>query len=372
MVAEPKRRDTFPVIALACLYLEKEKLCSSDEVVVVMPSDPYTDEGYFRIIKQMSEAVKQDVAELVLMGIQPTYASTKYGYIVPRSRVGSTLQMERFTEKPDENKAKELIDGGALWNGSVFVFRLGYLLVIARKYVQADSFKEAVKHYGEFPKISFDYEVAEKAESVAVVPFAGIWKDLGTWDALSEVLGVKAAGNMLLDKNSRNTHVVNRLDLPCVCVGGGNLIVAASPDGILVADKDGCEHLKPYISRINNRPLYEERRWGTYKVIDRYETPDKQSCSLTKHLCIKAGKSISYQQHFHRNEVWTFVDSIGLLVLDGKIREIRKGDVVSIRKGQKHAVKALTALHSVEVQIGDKLMKEDLKRFYWEWSMEQI
>ena len=227
MVAEPKRRDTFPVIALACLYLEKEKLCSSDEVVVVMPSDPYTDEGYFRIIKQMSEAVKQDVAELVLMGIQPTYASTKYGYIGPRSRVGSTLQMERFTEKPDENKAKELIDGSALWNGSVFVFRLGYLLVIARKYVQADSFKEAVN------------EVAEKAESVAVVPFAGIWKDLGTWDALSEVLGVKAAGNMLLDKNSRNTHVVNRLDLPCVCVeGGGNLIVAASPDGILVADKD--------------------------------------------------------------------------------------------------------------------------------------
>ena len=66
------------------------------------------------------------------------------------------------------------------------------------------------------------------------------------------------------------------------------------------------------------------------------------------------------------------MDSIGLLVLDGKIREIRKGDVVSIRKGQKHAVKALTALHSVEVQIGDKLMKEDLKRFYWEWSMEQI
>lgn len=232
MVAEPKRRDTFPVIALACLYLEKEKLCSSDEVVVVMPSDPYTDEGYFRIIKQMSEAVKQDVAELVLMGIQPTYASTKYGYIVPRSRVGSTLQMERFTEKPDENKAKELIDGSALWNGSVFVFRLGYLLVIARKYVQADSFKEAVKHYGEFPKISFDYEVAEKAESVAVVPFAGIWKDLGTWDALSEVLGVKAAGNMLLDKNSRNTHVVNRLGLPCVCVeGGGNLIVAASRTG---------------------------------------------------------------------------------------------------------------------------------------------
>ena len=80
------------------------------------------------------------------------------------------------------------------------------------------------------------------------------------------------------------------------------------------------------------------------------------------------GKSISYQRHNYRTEVWTFVDGIGRLALDGKTREVRKGDVVNISKGQKHALMALTELHFIEVQIGEKLMEEDIERFEWEWE----
>ena len=367
IVTEPERRDTFPAIALACLYLEKEKLCDKDETVVVMPSDPYADENYFHTIGKMVSAVEADVADLVLMGIEPTCASTKYGYVVPQDSGENVMKVDCFTEKPDSEKAKELIDGGALWNGGVFAFRLGYLSGIVRNYMQAGSFQEARERYGELPKISFDYEVAEKAASVAVVPFKGVWKDLGTWDALSEVLGCKSIGRVLTSENCSNTHVVNTLDTPCVCVGTTNLIVAISPDGILVADKQSSEHVKPLVNRINDRPMYEERRWGTYKVIDRYAAQDERTRSLTRHLCIKAGKGTSYQMHFHRDEVWTFVDGTGKLALDGEVRDVKKGDAVFIRKGQKHAVKAVTDLHFVEVQIGDNLTEEDIERFDFSW-----
>lgn len=368
VVTEPERRDTFPAISLACMYLEKEKGCTLDETVVVMPSDPYTEDNYFRTIEQMVNAVEHGVADLVLMGIEPTYASTKYGYIVPQSSNGVIRKVECFTEKPNEERAKELIDGGALWNGGVFAFRLGYLTDILKRYLQAGTFQEFRNHYGELPKISFDYEVAEKAKSVAVVPFNGIWKDLGTWNVLTEVLGSKTIGRVQSNESCHNTHVVNTLDIPCVCVGTENLIVAASPDGILIADKGSCENIKTLVSQINDRPMYEERRWGTYKEIDRYATQDNHCQSLTKHLCIKAGKNISYQSHFHRDEVWTFVDGTGRLVIDGKVKEVKSGDVVFIRKGQKHAVKAITDLHFVEVQIGDELIEEDIKRYDYNWQ----
>lgn len=367
VVTEPERRDTFPAIALACMYLEKEKGCALNETVVVMPSDPYTDDNYFHTIRQMASAVGHGFADLVLMGIEPTYASTKYGYIVPQSYNGIIRKVECFTEKPDTERAKELIDGGALWNGGVFAFRLGYLTDILKQYLQAGTFQEVRNHYGELPKISFDYEVAEKAKSVAVVPFNGIWKDLGTWDALTEVLGSKTIGRVLLDESSHNTNVINALAIPCVCVGTDNLVIAASPDGILVADKDSCERIKPLVSQITDRPMYEERRWGTYKVIDHYETADQQSRSLTKHLCIKAGKNISYQRHSYRDEVWTFVDGTGILVVDDVIKEIKSGDVIYIRKGQKHAVKAVSDLHFIEVQMGDNLIEEDIERFRLDW-----
>lgn len=223
VVTEPERRDTFPAIALACLYLSKQKGCAADEPVVVMPSDPYIDDSYFDAIGRMVEAVEGDVANLVLMGIRPDYPSTKFGYIVPEAASGNNvadaMRVKRFTEKPTAEKAVELISLGALWNGGVFAFRLGYLLEIISKYVDCGhSFDELRSCYSCFPKISFDYEVAEKADSVAVVPFAGVWKDLGTWNALSEVLGSSTIGKSTLDSASVNTHVVNRLGIPCLCI----------------------------------------------------------------------------------------------------------------------------------------------------------
>ena len=368
VVTEPERRDTFPAIALASSYLACERKCSADEVVIVMPCDPYTEAGYFETIRRMAEAVKNDAAELVLMGIRPTYPSAQYGYVVPvpGNDESGIYRVSRFTEKPDVPTAGRLISEGAFWNGGVFAFRLGYMTDIVARYIRAGTFAEIRSRYGEFPKISFDYEVAEKAQSVAVVPFAGEWKDLGTWNTLTDELSEHTIGNVVMDDESGNTHVINELELPIMCIGARNLVVAASNDGILISDKGKSENIMAYADRLQRRPMFEERRWGEYKVVDTVEFPDGYK-SLTKQLKIKSGKCISYQVHRHRDEVWTFIDGEGMLVLDGVMSVVGRGDTVTINKGVRHTIKAVSDLTFIEVQSGDLLVEEDIERFDWDW-----
>lgn len=373
IVAEPERRDTFPAIALAACYLALEKQCTDDEVVIVMPSDPYTENAYFAAIQRMVTEVQNNTADLVLMGITPTYPSEKFGYVVPaapslNTADAKTRLVKRFTEKPNFDKAKQLLSEGALWNGGVFAFRLGYMMAIVRQYMQADSFQYVYDHYTDFPKISFDYEVAEKAQSVAVVPFTGKWKDLGTWNTLTEELSHATIGNVLIGDEMINSHVINELEIPVFANGLNNVVVACSPDGILVCRKDKSESIKQYVDGLSLRPMYEERRWGTYKVLSDVAYADG-SRSLTKTITLYPGKNISYQVHHRRDEVWTIVDGKGQFVLDGVQRDVQRGDVLIIRKEQWHAIKAVgEPLTFIEVQTGCPLIEEDIERTTWEWK----
>ncbi len=370
VVTEPERRDTFPAIALSASYLIKEKGCSMDEIVVVMPSDSYVEAGYFETIAKMAKAVETSDVDMVLMGITPTEPSTKFGYIVPDKETLSSdlIKVERFTEKPDEKRANELISHGALWNGGVFAFKLGYISKIVDKYIQAESFEEVRRRYTEFKKISFDYEVVERAESVGVIPYSGAWSDLGTWNSLVEEIEDSEIGNVVVGEGCVNTHVINALDIPIICLGAKDLVVAASPDGILVSDKSASVNLKPYADALKMRPMYEERRWGTYKVMGNEHFEDGHN-ALTKHLLLRAGCNISYQYHNNREEIWTFIDGDGVVVVDGEVIEVSRGSVVHIKKGQKHAVKAITDLQMIEVQSGTNLVEEDIIRLDWEWKI---
>ena len=371
VVTEPERRDTFPAIALAASYLSLVKNCSEDEVVVIMPCDPYTEAGYFETIGRMVECVKQDVAELVLMGIQPTYPSEKYGYVVPKAVSNEQRAMNqpvaRFTEKPNTVVAEELLQQGALWNGGVFAFRLGFMMNIVRKYITSNSFEDTRARYCEFPKISFDYEVAEKAQSVAVVPFNGEWKDLGTWNTLTDELRTSVIGNAIMGPHCVNTHVINELQNPIYVDGLQNVVVAACPDGILVCGKQHAEDIKKAVENLTPRPMYEERRWGTYRVLDDTVYPDGHH-ALTKSITLKAGKNISYQIHHHRAETWTFTQGEGIFVLNGEKKRVKAGDTVHIPVENYHAIKALTELTFIEVQCGNPLVEEDIERFEWRWK----
>ena len=371
LVTEPERRDTFPAIALAASYLKLAKQCADDEVVVIMPCDPYTEEEYFHTIGKMVECVNQNVADLVLMGITPTYPSAKYGYVVPKvSEVSSSKEFQmvsRFTEKPTVPVAEELLKEGALWNGGVFAFRLGYMMNIVKKYMTSDSFEDTRNRYSEFPKISFDYEVAEKAESVAVVPYTGQWKDLGTWNTLTDELHKPVIGNAVMGTHCENTHVINELQNPIFVDGLKDVVVAACPDGILVCSKQHSEEIKKSVENLTPRPMYEERRWGTYRVLDDSYYADGRH-SLTKSITLKAGKNISYQIHHHRSEVWTFVEGEGIFVLNGEERRVKAGDTVIIPLEHWHAIKALTELTFIEVQSGNPLIEEDIERTEWNWQ----
>ncbi len=366
VILEPCRRDTFPAIALASVFLSKAKGCSDDEVVVVMPCDPYTEAGYFEAIAKMQDCVKAGIADLVLMGIKPSYPSEKFGYIIPGEAGEGYHKVERFTEKPDVARAVELLDEGALWNGGVFAFRLGYLLNIVGKYLNVSGYEEMQQRYAELPKISFDYEVVEKADNIAVVTYDGEWKDLGTWNTLSEVLSEPVIGNAKMGEKCHNTHIVNELSTPIYCDGIDDAIIAASPDGILVCNKKLSEGIKDKVNA-EDRPMYEVRRWGKYKVLGR-DTHGDGYKSLTKSLVIHPGKSISYQMHEHRDEVWTFVDGEALVALDGKVKKVGRGDVVIIKKGQYHAVKAISQIEIIEVQSGDLLEESDIIRVSWSWD----
>lgn len=245
IVTEPCRRDTFPAIALSCSYLES-KGTPSKEPVIVMPCDTFADDSYFETVCRMAEAVERGDADLILMGITPTYPSEKYGYIVPEKgehEKGKAMPVARFTEKPDIETAEKLLEAGALWNGGVFAFRLGYLMDIVGKYMPGKTYKEIHTDYEHFPKISFDYEVVEKAKSVGVLPYTGEWRDLGTWNTLTEKLPSTTEGPAKLHY-CENTHVVNELGIPVIGLGLKDLVIVISPEGILVSEKGASEQLK--------------------------------------------------------------------------------------------------------------------------------
>ncbi|MEK3742753.1 sugar phosphate nucleotidyltransferase [Brevibacillus sp. FSL K6-0770] len=369
LILEPQKRDTFPAIALIASYLHSVKQLGPDEVVTVMPVDSFVEDHFFQKLKGLETVIQQSGADLALMGVKPTYPSTKYGYVIPvqaDNESGSFLQVARFTEKPSVETASQLIAQGALWNCGVFAFRLGYMLQELQKKQLPTDYDQLVARYTALPKISFDYEVVEKAKHVVVVPYAGDWKDLGTWNTLTEEMSDSSVGRVHLEE-STNTHVINELDLPIVAIGVSDLVVAASPDGILVAAKDKSHKVKDIASDWSQRPMFEERRWGWYHVLQFQKMNEKVEV-LTKQLHLHAGKNLSYQYHHFRSEVWMIVEGEGEFVLNDRLMIVKPGDVVEIPVGAKHAIKAISDLDIIEVQMGSKLVEEDIVRLGMDWN----
>ena len=362
IVVEPERRNTFPAIVLAASYLASRRKIDLEETVIVLPVDPYVDVAYFECFRKMDEEVQKGTADMVLMGITPSYPSEKYGYILQ----GEQGVVTGFKEKPDEETAARLIQEGALWNAGVFAFRLNYLMEIADQYVQNRDFDDITKHYGDLKKDSFDYEVVEKTKSLAVVPYSGEWKDIGTWNTLTEEMEEESVGYAVTGEDCENTHVINELSIPVVALGTKNIMVAASPDGILVSDKHKSSYIKPYVENITGRPMYEERRWGEYKVYDYIQYKDGTK-SLTKHITVHAGMAQDYQLHHYKDEVITVVNGSGEFVIDGCLMKLSYGDTICIRRGQKHTMRAIEDLQMICVQIGEEISEEDVEVYEWRW-----
>ena len=253
--------------------------------------------------------------------------------------------------------AGELIQKGGLWNCGVFAFKLSYLMAIVRKAISCACYADVLRQYGEFEKTSFDYAVVEKAESVAVLPYHGEWKDLGTWNTLTEVMEEKPIGDVVVSEKCRNTHVINELSIPIVVMGAKDMIVAASPDGILVSDKEQSSYIKGYVENRDMRPMFEERSWGEYKVLDIAGGEDGTK-SLTKRKKIREGERIAYQVHQNRAEVLTVLSGKCIITVNDRAHEAFAGDTYSVPAGVKHGVFAVTDTEVLEVQVGKELIKD--------------
>lgn len=372
-VVEPERRDTAPAIMLACEHLASEQGAGPEDPVVVMPIDSYVEDAYFEKVLEVSRAVGDGAADMVLLGVEPTYPSEKYGYIVPEACDGaSVLAVSRFTEKPEEAEAEGLISQGALWNCGVFGFRLGYALGILARYGSFASYGDLRARYGELPRNSFDYEVVERAESVAVIPYAGDWKDLGTWNTLTEEMEDPYSGRAMVDDSTcSGVHVVNETGLPLVVAGLTDSVVVATPDGILVSGKKESASIKSLVSRAaESQPMYEKCPWGEYRIMELSSFPNGSS-ALTRELVVREGKQLEYRRQMGCSVVWTVLSGQGEAVIEGRPQEVTPGSVVRVNAGQAYAAKAIGSdLFITEVQLGRALAEGDTEELglFWDAS----
>ncbi len=353
---EPCRRDTFPAIALATAYLADIKCIDPEESVVVCPVDPYVETDYFKMLKKLSEQVDKGEANLILMGIEPTYPSEKYGYIVPESAeyVSSVLN---FQEKPEMQKAKEYISQGALWNGGIFAYKLRYMLDKVEELTGIDNYEDLYANYHTLPKISFDYAVVEKERHIQVLRFGGTWKDIGTWNTLTEAMDESSVGNVKMNDKCYNVHILNELDVPIIAMGLNNIVIGASAEGILVSDKEQSSYIKPIVDELHQQVMFAEKSWGSFRVID------VEDESMTIKVTLNQGHSMNYHSHNRRDEVWTVISGKGRTIVDGMMQPISVGDVVTMQAGCRHTVIADTELKLIEVQIGREISVQDKNKY---------
>ena len=351
LAIEPCRRNTFPAIALTASYLHDVKGVGTNEAVVVCPVDPYVDDNFFANFPKLAAQIS-DEAPLVLIGIEPTYPSEKYGYIIPETKE-NVSRVKMFKEKPNAVDAQKFIDAGGLWNGGVFAFKVGYLLNKAQKLLGTSSHAELKENYAALKSISFDYAVVEHEQNIKVVRYVGEWKDIGTWNTLTEVLDSNFIGQVQANETCENLHVINNGDVPIICMGLKDAVVAASPDGILISDKVQSSYIKPFVENLDKQIRFMEKSWGTFKIIDADDT------SLTIKVTLNPGSQMKYHSHERRSEVWNFIAGTGRIILDGVERVVHAGDIVEIPVDCKHTVIADEPLKIIEVQFGEDITVED-------------
>ena len=357
---EPCRRDTFPAIALAAAYLSDIKKIDPEEPIVVCPVDPYVDDDYFAALKELSDLVGVSEANILLLGIEPTYPSEKYGYIVPESQ-DDVAAVSTFKEKPTAEVASEYIKQGALWNGGVFAFKLKYLLNKAHELIDFTDYQDFFSKYDSMDKISFDYAVVEKERNIKVKRFDGQWKDLGTWNTLTEAMEEPVIGKGILNDGCSDVNIINEMDVPILAMGLHNVVISASPEGILVSDKEQSSYIKPYVDGIQQQVMFAEKSWGSYKVIE------VESKSMTIKVTLNPGSYMNYHSHKNRDEIWVVVSGCGKSIVDGMEQRIEVGDVITMSAGCRHTVLAETELKLIEIQIGEDITVSDKTKYELEF-----
>ncbi|MBO4416447.1 MAG: mannose-1-phosphate guanylyltransferase [Lachnospiraceae bacterium] len=258
--AEPCGRDTFAAIALATAYLTDIKGVRRDEPVVVCPSDFYGNGTFFLLLDNLAKEVASGRCDMALIGKEPKFANTEYGYILPAGREAIS-DIRAFAEKPDSTKAQELIDSGALWNCGVFAFKPEFVLKKMRELTGYDTYEQIINEYRNLPAISFDNAVVVKCAGgkddkndhsvrMRVVRYTGTWHDIGSWNSLTSIMEEPLHGKIVISEECSNVSVINELGIPILLMGMEDAVVAATDEGILVANKEKCNDIRRYLDSL--------------------------------------------------------------------------------------------------------------------------
>lgn len=345
LTEEPSRRNTFPAISLAASYLKDHDHVDPQETIVIFSVDSYADHSFYESLFSLGEILDDGNTNLVLMGIEPTSPSDKYGYIIPASS-DEVSAVRAFREKPDTETAKTYIEEHhALWNAGVFACRLEYLLRRADIVFGSSSYANLLQRYPELKQISFDYAVVEKEPNIAVKRYNGTWTDAGTWTGMCSLLKNKDIGQVVRDDQCEDTLIVNHLDFPILAMGVKNLVIAASRDGILVAEKDRIPDLKTVVDDVWLEPRVIGKRYGGKEVLHRSES------SETSLLTIRAGSSVTIKTDIGVRKTLT--------VLHGAGEKMKPGTIFTIQDGEKWQIDADTDIQLIETMIEFEIEPED-------------
>ncbi len=389
ILLEPEGKNTAPAIAMAAMdVLERY----DDAHLIVLSSDHVMDANGIFVDAVEAAVGLSERSMLVTFGIVPTAPETGYGYIQGSESIGERgFRVKRFIEKPPREVAETMLEeGGYYWNSGMFVFRASRIVEELRTHrpdiheacertgrtasPDLDFIRYDRERFALIPSESIDYAVMERSENVAVIPYAGKWSDVGSWDALWNISSKDAEGNVFIGKvsaiDTRDSYV--RSTSKHVAVAGLEAaVVIVTEDAVLVADKSHAQQVKELVNllRQSDPDVVEKhqevhRPWGSYMTLDRADR------FQVKRLFVKPGEKLSFQMHYHRAEHWIVVQGTASVVLDEETYILSENQSIHIPLGVKHSLQnpGKIPLEVIEVQSGTYLGEDDIVRFRDEYG----
>ena len=344
-----------------------------------------TESNSLRFAREACTAA--EAGEIVTFGVTPDHPATGYGYIHPGEPLAidpKVRRIERFVEKPDETRARAFIEEGYLWNSGNFVFRADVMLEELQRFepeiaaATATAVSGAKKDLGfvvldhdsfaKAPKTSIDYAVMERTEKAVVLTADVGWSDVGEWSAVWRLSPRDADGNSLRGRavaiNSSNVLVRSEEQLAAV-IGLHDVVVVATGDAVLVADRSQTDKVKKLVERLKaeGKPEATEHR-RIYRPWGYYQSVDQGSRYQVKRIVVRPGGRLSLQKHHHRAEHWVVVRGAAEVTLNGKVEHVHENESIYLPIGSIHrlANPGKIDLELIEVQTGSYFGEDDIVR----------
>ncbi|BBB91667.1 MAG TPA: mannose-1-phosphate guanylyltransferase/mannose-6-phosphate isomerase [Methylomusa anaerophila] len=376
ILLEPEAKNTAPAIALAVRFCLDELGVTNDEVLFVSPADHIIEpvDVFIQSVRRAVELAGQ--GQLVTFGVKPTKPETGYGYIQAGEPFQAGYKVQSFREKPDRKTAEAyLAAGNYYWNSGMFAFTAGCMLEELERYqpeiftLVSKPFAEVKNNFAAMPSISIDYAVAEKSARVLTVPLAAEWNDIGSWDAIYDVLPKDTEGNAIkgdcIPIDCNNTLMMGRSRL-IAGIGLENLLVVETDDVIVVAKRGESQKVKDVVTELKRcgRKEVDEhttmyRPWGSYTVLG--EGPGYKM----KKIVVNPGQQLSLQLHYHRSEHWIVIGGTAKATIGDNEQMVHENESVFVPQSTRHRLEnpGRISLEIIEVQNGSYLEEDDIVRF---------